>query len=206
MKSLTIFCFLSVLVSLVTGEELQDDYKLTIFGPSLQNLTMVCTNNEQCNAQFKDSLCSSGKCYCRKSENSDTVPFLCTLDNAINITTKNFGVIGRKCKDDADCGFENSHCNKTHQCYCNSGFTEDTGKHKCLIVVKNINGSCKDNMQCLASFHHSTCKDNQCTCENGFYFDQTLNQCALSSDADSIFSMSATTIILLVSSLLICFQ
>ncbi|XP_074096835.1 uncharacterized protein LOC141526014 isoform X2 [Cotesia typhae] len=167
---------------------------------------MVCANNEQCNAQFKDSLCLSGKCYCRKSDNLDTVPFLCTLDNAINITTKNFGVIGRKCKDDADCGFENSHCNKTRQCYCNSGFTEDTGKHKCLKVVKNINGSCEDNMQCLASFLHSTCKDNRCNCENRYYFDQTLNQCALSSGADSTFSISAITIIFLVFPLLICFQ
>lgn len=36
MKSLIIFCFLSVSMRLITGEGLLDDYKLKISGPSLR--------------------------------------------------------------------------------------------------------------------------------------------------------------------------
>lgn len=134
---------------------------------SLKDIRFPCKDNKRCIEVYNDSICHNHFCLCRDSPKSKA--YYCGVDK-IDLTPKKFGVVGRICKRDEDCGFDNSFCNSTrHQCFCVPGFTADTGRHNCLPIVKNISGACEDNEQCHAGIPNSQCLNKTCVCPDGHH-------------------------------------
>ncbi|XP_053594270.1 uncharacterized protein LOC103571125 [Microplitis demolitor] len=157
-----------IYVNCVENTTKKYDYSIHVDRISLKDVKFPCRNDTRCIQVYNDSICANGYCWCRDAPGSK--PYYCNLEH-VTLYPKLFGVVGRICKHDGDCGFDNGFCNTTrHQCFCNPEFTADTKRHKCLPIVKNISGACEDNTQCHAGIPNSKCHNKICECEEGYHF------------------------------------
>ena len=77
--------------------------------------------------------------------------------------------------------FPSSTCNPdSSRCECNSGFKLDRQQLQCIQNVTTTNStSCSEDSDCSRKFGNNVyCKDNQCTCNLGYKWNNISEQCA----------------------------
>ncbi|CAG9860996.1 unnamed protein product [Phyllotreta striolata] len=99
------------------------------------------------------------------------------LVNAVIINAATTGKVLIPCEDDNDCtGFENATCINAF-CTCN-GTT--TCLRKFTVGVSRIGENCTETDECLVK--NSECRNNTCSCENGFVKTTNGRKCLKISD------------------------
>ncbi|XP_078038555.1 uncharacterized protein LOC144470859 [Augochlora pura] len=133
------------------------------------DVNIPCTTKEICaglSPAFRNATCTDGFCVCYNAG----VARNCSSTEIQRPTNRNAGVPVHICKGNQDCMFHNSICNTTNsQCECQKDYVWSANKKFCLKKAEAMDFACVEDKQCTAFLANTTCRDEKCTCIDGYH-------------------------------------
>ncbi|GAB6025560.1 hypothetical protein CHUAL_011291 [Chamberlinius hualienensis] len=133
-----------------------------------------CRNENECltlNAKCDNNTNSDGRiCNCNGLYD------ITSTTGSNTIACYKHGIVGENCNIDNECAKENEEleCDseKTNKCVCQGNFTtvtEENSNSMCLKPV-DVRFACIYNEQCRLKNSHSSCVNELCECDDGFFY------------------------------------